>query len=106
MTILSEMKICTIASSFTRASQKGCIGWSEGGALREGDKKVIDKTRPPVFNAKPFTLAFFDLHFAEKRNCGYRIPDACRARSDRRRRAANTERKDENIGKPKFRTRT
>src|ERR1700752_5058247 len=25
------------------ASQKGCIGWSEGGALREGDEKVIDK---------------------------------------------------------------
>ena len=44
------------------ASQKGCIGWSEGGALREGDEKVIDKTQPPVFDAKLFTLAFCDLH--------------------------------------------
>ena len=78
MTILIEMKICTIVSSFAHVSQKGCInGWSEGGALREGDKKVIDKTRRPVFDAKLFTLAFFDLHLRENETAATEFPDGC-----------------------------
>ena len=73
--------------------------------MREGDKEVIDKTRPPVFDAKSFSLAFFDLHLRKNETAAteFRMLVA-------HVRAAAVEppipkREDENIREPKRSTR-
>ena len=57
MTILNEMKICTMVSSFTQRARRGASVGPK--VVREGDEKVVDKAWPPMFDAKLLTLAFF-----------------------------------------------
>jgi hypothetical protein len=87
------------------ASEKRCIGWSEGRALRKGDKKVIDKTWPPVFDAKSLPFGIFDLHLGEDETAA----TECRMLLAHGRTAAVEapipERKDEHIREPKLRPR-
>ncbi len=52
---------------FCPACQKRCVSGTESGALRERNKEIIDKKRPPSFAFESPALAFLDLHLREEK---------------------------------------
>src|SRR5947208_4378300 len=55
------------SEDFGPAREQRRIGRAEGRALGEGDKEVIDKTRPKTDAGKLLALVVWDLHLREKK---------------------------------------
>ena len=73
--------------------------------MRKGDKKVIDKTWPPVFDAKSLPFGIFDLHLGEDETVATEFRMLLAHGRTAAVESPIPERKDENIREPKLRTR-
>ena len=67
ITMLSEIKIWIMESTFGPARQQRRVGRAEGRTLGKRDEEIIDKARPPARACKLGALIVRDLHLREKK---------------------------------------